>query len=1190
MRRSCRVSVHFFCLIVIWLLMGGTLSAQVDMGTILGVVKDQSGGVIAGAQVRITHEATGRTLVAFAHEDGRFIFTPIPIGSYTVEVEFSGFQKVRRSGIGLSIQQQAVVDFTLVPGAPTDTINVTAALPTLQTEDGSVGQVVKGDTVNNLPLNGRDWSYLARLSAGVTPPQPGARADGQFSANGTRPAQNNYLLDGIDNNSNNIDFLTGRAYVVPTPVDAVAEFKIQTSAFKAETGRAGGAVLNATLKSGSNELHGSAWEFIRNDILDANNFFSNAAGRNPDGTPVIGKPPLRRNQFGATAGGPIKKNKLFWFVDYEGTRASQGVLWNGMSVPTAAERSSGYTDFSDLLQPDWGGPTDLLGRSFVWGQILDPATTRPVTAGAVDTITGLTATDNGYVRDPFPNNVIPAHRLNPNAIKLMNLYPSPNVAGVWSNYNVGRTNSEDTNSFDVRMDYNISDKDRIFGRYSYSKSTRLRPAPFDGVADGGGYSEGDETVNTHGAAVSYTHIFSQSLINEARLGISREHSSRASSNSEIMGIPEQYGIQGVPQTPHNGGLPDIYTPWSLSWIGAFGWLPADRFSNTTQLSENLTKIYKSHIFKGGVEYQDIRFPWLNPPCSQGYFYYNGSYTTVPTYTDGLANRAQMLLTPIPSLVPGGIDNVGGPDQLGLSSLGYVNSMRNYFGAYFQDDWKVNRKLTLNLGLRWEYFGLVGVTDDAQANFVPGSNAQFIMPKSKKDNPPLSQSFLDTLKLDGIQLNYTDQYGSGLGIIQKKNFGPRIGVAYQFTNKLVLRGGYGIQYASFENRGAWPSLGYNYPFQYEFDYYPVDGAHPIMLPNGAPATLETGLAGISLDPAQASGAGLTLRAVEFHYQTPYTQSFNVTLQYALTAHDSIEMAYVGSLGRHLEMFVNPNDVTELLPPGTDTTSYRPYPDFGWGSVLTRTAGVSDYHSMQATWTRRMSKGLDLIASYTWGKTLTNAGDLLSPGGTGSLRASNVKGFGLENDIGLAGFDLKHNLTVGGTYELPFGKGRALFSNLSGIKEAFFGGWSTNFILNLHSGFPQTIGCTRPTAEGLKCNAIFTGQDPRGGDRSINSYYNPDAFTNPPEATEIGQANFAPLGGAPTQVTGPPLHNLDFSLFKQFRTSEHTYLQFRAEAFNLTNTPSFGDPGNLNFENRDTFGMITSTRNSARQIQFGLKFYF
>jgi hypothetical protein len=220
--------------------------------------------------------------------------------------------------------------------------------------------------------------------------------------------------------------------------------------------------------------------------------------------------------------------------------------------------------------------------------------------------------------------------------------------------------------------------------------------------------------------------------------------------------------------------------------------------------------------------------------------------------------------------------------------------------------------------------------------------------------------------------------------------------------------------------------------------------------------------------------------------------------------------------------------------------------------------------------------------------------VTPAATGgapsSLRASILKGWDLKNDIALAGFDLKHNLTVGGTYDLPFGKGRPLFSNLSGIKEALFGGWSTNFILNLHSGFPQTIGCTRPTTSGLGCYAIYTGQDPRGGDRSINSYYNPDAFANPPEATEIGQTNFAPLGGKPTQVTGPSLHNLDFSLFKQFRTTEHTYIQFRAEAFNLTNTPSFGDPGDLNFEIRDTFGRITSTRTSAREIQFGLKFYF
>ena len=358
----------------LWLVLGLSLllatsaSAQVDTGSILGTVKDAGGGVLPGATVTITHEGQSFTLTGVTREDGTYVFTPIRTGAYTIEVEFQGFKKAVRRGITVSIQQQALVDFTLQPGGLTDEIVVTAETPLLQTGTGTVGETLKSDAIEDLPINGRDYTVLARLVAGVVPPQPGARAPLMFSANGVRPAQNNYLLDGIDNNTSNVDFLSGVAYIVKPPVDAVDEIKILTSSFSAEYGRAGGAVMNTTLKSGTSQLRGSLWEFHRNDALNASDFFSNRAG--------LKKGDYLSNQFGFTAGGPAIGTKTFWFADYEGSLINQARTWV-RTVPTALQRGSGFTDFSDLVSLQSGNiAADALGRVYPRGTVFDPATTR----------------------------------------------------------------------------------------------------------------------------------------------------------------------------------------------------------------------------------------------------------------------------------------------------------------------------------------------------------------------------------------------------------------------------------------------------------------------------------------------------------------------------------------------------------------------------------------------------------------------------------------------------------------------------------------------------------------------------------------------------------------------------------------------------------------------------------------------
>jgi TonB dependent receptor len=533
--------------------------------------------------------------------------------------------------------------------------------------------------------------------------------------------------------------------------------------------------------------------------------------------------------------------------------------------------------------------------------------------------------------------------------------------------------------------------------------------------------------------------------------------------------------------------------------------------------------------------------------------------------------------------------------LQVSPFGGVASNRNYWGAYFQDDWKVNSRLTLNLGLRWERFSLTNDSDYAQANFVqePGQKPRYIIPARRRDDPKLSQAFIDGLAASGIELVYTDEFGSGIGIVQKKNFGPRFGFAYQFTNKLVLRGGYGIYYGAFENRGGYPSLGYNYPFQYDFTFNAPSDVRPLIYPNGIPGTLESGMLGVSLDPTQVNPDGLNLRGIEFDYKTPYTQGYNLMAQYELSSHNSIEVGYVASLGRHLETFVGWNHVPTVLPPGQDLDpqEYVPFPLFARGSSLASTTGNSHYHALQTKFQRRFSKGFDALVSYTWSKTMTNAGDSLSNGGAGGFRGPGV--IWIRDEMARAGFDVKHALVFSGYYELPIGKGKPFMGGLNGFGEALLGGWSTNWVFSYYTGQPQAIGCPVATTEGLGCNSLLVaGVDPYTDARDAQGYqviWNAAAFTNPPRATTIGQTDLSPLGGGRTQVSGPPQRQIDFSVFKNFRVSERIRSEFRAEIFNLTNTPSFNIPGTTNFQSA-TFGRLDSQRNSPRQIQLALKFYF
>ncbi|MFZ0959844.1 MAG: TonB-dependent receptor [Terriglobia bacterium] len=1250
-RRGFLLRSLFLALAVsaVFVLTSVQLHAQADTGSIQGTIKDQSGAVIPGAKVTLTNEGTNLAVTMNSRGDGTYTFSPVKIGNYAVSAEAQGFAKAVQAHITLELQQALVVDLTLKPGAVTQVIEVTGAPPALQTQDASVGQVIDARAVNDLPLNGRNFTFLAQVAAGVNTPEADTRgnaASGAFSANGLRPGQNNYLLNGIDNNSNAVDFLNGTNYAVLPPLDAIQEFKVQTDDYSAQFGRAGGAILNATIKSGSNKLHGNAWEYIRNDHLDAADFFEDSGG--------IHKGRYQQNQFGATLGGPILKNKAFFFGDYEGLRVRQGTVYGTNSVPTALERSSDYQDLSDIIRLSSGAADkDILGRTAPYGTIWDPATTRPVVAGGVDPVSGLSVPTSAlvpagtgeYVRDPFGTcpastlnftlaacglNHIPAGRTDANAVKILNLFPMPTNGNLSANNATNPLSTQRRDAFDVRVDINRGDKDQIFAAVSYVDYPEYLAGPFGGIVDGGSFTQGNQTAKTILPALSWTHTLSPSTVNEARIGMSRLHTTRMGPVSSQMGLPGQYGIAGIPQFAENGGLP-AFAFNGLSTLGSNNFLPSDEISQTTQVTDNFTKIYGKHTFKMGMEYQRVKFSTLQPPWSHGQYGFDSNYTRAPNSgeTDP-TGIAQFLLTPIASTLPegdGGIDYNGGSDSILTSNAAVTDDGRDYWGGYGEDTWKVTPKLTVNLGLRWEYFGQVFEHHGAQANFIPGppnGGAEYLFPSRDKGKVNESAGFLADLATDGIALDYTDN--NGLGNSQKTNFGPRIGFAYQVTPKFVMRGGYGLFYNGFENRGYSPNLGENYPFQFGITYSAFAGdqnAVQATQVNGKPmypalagtpcATdfpFEAGFSCTSFDPsAGTTGEGVGLEGIQHNYITPYMEGWNLTLQYELTPSMTAQVAYVGNASHHQEVFPNNNNPENITFPGV--AGNYPYPDMGHGASYDTTQGNSFYDGLQTQLEKHYASGLNFLAAYTWAHARSDARGPLNFGSTlVNYRAATLAGWGIQKDYSDSPQDIRNVFHFSGGYELPFGPGKKYLTNATGAEKQVLGGWSAQWNLTLEGGQPITVGCAGSTTQNFGCTAYMISGQKLHGSGGVNQFLNPAAFTQPcvPNGTGgptgcVPETGLGLLGGENGQVSGPSLNRLDFSVFKNFQITERFKAQFRSEFFNLTNHPTFNAPGfggngvvainnSLNFTSSN-FGEIGSTRfpgADSRQIQFALKLFF
>lgn len=1205
----------------------GYLHAQLDTGSVTGTIVDQTGAVIPNVAITLTNDATGVVMTTKSTATGSYFIGSVRPGTYTLQAALSGFQTSVTKGIIVNVQRTPTIDIQLKTGTVQEKVTVTAAPPLLQAESAAVGQTINSQTINNLPLQTRNWTSLPQLAAGVNAAAPGepngnsngpvvnsgTSASSYYTVNGVNVWQNDYRLNGINDNIEVYggNYTGSNAAIVPPP-DAIQQFKIQSGDYSAQFGHSTGGVINAALKSGTNHFHGDLWEYIRNDAFNANNFFNR-------GKPV---PEYRQNIFGFTFGGPIVRNKTFFFGDYQGQRYVYPSQFNS-TVPTAAMRNSDFLNLQDIFLSNSGTETDALGRTFRQGTILDPATTRLIGPGAVDPVTGLrnTATSGGanpvpvaaWVRDPFYTggsvagitnftnltqdlNILPQGRVDPNAQKLLAVYPTPTVANTFSNnFQAFNKQTQDNNSYDIRIDQNFNDRNTLFAVWDQSFYSVVVPSGLPGMAVGQSGGRNDK-LPAYAWAVGYNHVFSPTLTTDLHVGYVHSEKNQKSFFGNQFGIPAQFGIQGVPQVANNGGIPPFYIN-SLGNLGVGNYTPTIQTVWSLEGVDNVTKVWKNHTFMTGIQVDDLEGDISQPPQGRGDFHFNGQYSDIPNRGTGATGMADLLLIPQPATYPGdgGVNFVGGMSSFSGSNIGFTDDHRWYIGAYFQDDWKATPRLTLNLGLRWDFFTPYAEIHGHQANFIPsggGNSAPGTYYMSNKGcQTPRSAGFDTLLAANNITLKCIPSLS--LGEAQKTNFAPRLGFAYRVTNQIVARAGYGISYGALGNLGYGGTLGTNYPFVYVTNFNSPDSQHPLLLSNGNPATMEEAFTTVSLsDPTVNAGNGLNLYGRQWNYQTPYIQTFNLTVQDQFSNHDSIQAGYVGTLGRHLDNLGNNNQPSEILPLGTDPQKYVPFPGFSRGATFEMTNAISSYNSLQVTYEHQLSHGLSLLGNYTWAKCMTN--QHTQAGQYSGYRAQWLPGFGIGADYGLCDSDVTNLVHLAGTYHLPIGTGRALLGSANRVTNAILGGWVANFIYTHQGGQPITIGCPTGTTSGFGCFAFKKpNTDLYAGPHNYTQWLNPAAFLQPPLATApVGQNSIMSLGGLPFQARGPNYNDLDSSVLKNFAITETVNVQFRAEAFNTTNTTQFNQPGNTNqFLNvKNNFSKITSTRGNPRTMQFALKVTF
>jgi Carboxypeptidase regulatory-like domain len=1165
--RCAKRPTLFLAIAAVLLLMHGVAQAQVASGKVVGAVRDPSGAAVAGAKIRVTSVDTNVSHTVVTNSAGEYTMPELLPGTYTVLAEGQGFKKAAQTPFKLDVNQVVRVDFTLTVGSINETVTVTAAEPLVESQTSSLGQVIEQSRVNDLPLDGRNFVQLAYLAPGVNSgPSLGytvqqgnipedQRGNAAIQVNGLTATNNNFLLNGFDNNEQQIGI-----EVIQPSIDAIQEFKVQTNDFGADIGR-GGAVVNVVLKSGTNEFHGGLFEFVRNSAFDAKNYFD---------SPTLPIAPYKQNQFGGTFGGPIIKGKTFFFVDYQGTRIRQAQTLISM-VPALSERGG---DFSDLLTGQTFTPCpDGSGPAFDTGTIFDPFTSTPFTCGDGTQVT---------LRKPVPGNVIPKCSsatagacLDPAALNLVQLFPAPNRSLAAGNYLSNPVASNNQDSFDVRGDHQLTRKDSLSLTFSYNNVQAFAPDPFPGEAGGGVFS-GHITNLARSAGISDVHTFSSNKINEIKIGYSR-YVVKATQNFAGQPLAQQFGIPGIfdpTRATATGGLPSIQFS-DLTSLGSTDWFPEFLNENNYQYMDSFSYERGRHSFKIGADVRRRLHGFFQTQNARGDLVFNELFTSDLTTDAGGS--------PLASFLMGYPDSTYRDGQKGSFGMRWTEA-----SAYFMDDFRVNQKLTLNLGLRYDLFTPPVEQENRLANF-DFATGKFVSPQM----PGVSAS-------GNVKTDYN-------------NFAPRIGFAWSpWNEKTVLRGAFGIFYDVQADQND-AELAYN-PTGLIFSqsYIPAATATPAeRLSTGFPTAVYSTVS----DPAGRASAAM------FNNRTTYIEEWNLNLERALSKSMALQVAYVGTRGVKLAFLSNRNQPTQPLdsnfescPTPTDLSCLTGAPtQFGRlyfktvsniGEIRTLADEAwSISHGLQVKFEKRFSGNWSMLTSYTWQHTIgqTEENEYLEPQDTYNLAA----------ERGDNAPDFRHQFSSAWSYLLPFGPNQR-FLNGPGPVHWLTEGWQLNGIVAMHSGEAFTpllstdytntdSGAPRPDMIGNPnnfSNALSVGCPL--DKQTIECWYNPAAYAIPPLAP--GQTFAHDYGDARRgSLRGPAIYNVDASLFKNFTLKENWKLQFRLEAFNLFNTPEFGIPNDgvdqigSSAASAAGFvpslaGAITSTVHASRELQLALKLSF
>ncbi len=1138
---------------------------------VTGRVSDQAGAVVPGAQVTLTNAGTGLNRESVSNSEGFFTIPLLQPGEYRVSVKKEGFKPLAQSDVILQVGQVLRLDYTLETGAVTETVSVTASGAALETETSALGKVVDQQRIQNLPLLGRNPYSLvalvpgARPSAGLNDLPVDQISQSFVSINGARGNQNEYLLDGAPNTA-----AAQNQPVVFVNPDAVQEFKVETNSYSAQHGRAGGGIFNIVTRSGTNEFHGTAYDYLRNDALNANTFFGNRAGQK--------KPPFRFNQFGATIGGPIDfpekvfgpmkyagKNRSFFFGSYEAVRFSQGGTYIG-SVPTLLQRNG---DFSQTR--------NAAGNVI---PIYDPATTRANPANPAQ-----------FLRDPFPGNVIPRNRWNPVFAKMLDFIPLPNAAGnantAAGNFVTTAANRISKDTFSVRLDHQLTGNHRLSGRFNYDNTPINRPNYYRNIASP---TFGSQVFKRRNFGLDYTATFSPTMVGNFLFSFTRLENNRApfSSGFDItsLGFPAALKTQLIPESFPSitvagmGGSFSIINSGTANLLGGNDLIQFG--DNTASWVGSITKTLTRHTLKFGGETRLLRPNYRQFGDTAINFSFAQTFTQGPNPTaaaaagTGFGFAAFMLGT------------AGG----NYSRAAALAMQVKYYGGYLQDDWKLTDKLTLNLGVRYEYESPRTDRYNQLTNF--DFNAR----------PPLTAADLTprgALSFAGVNGNPREQWNP-----DRNNIAPRIGFAWNVTPKTVVRGGGGIFYAALTGvGGASGSFGVSGFEAATAMVSSLDGVRPLnYLDNPYPT-------GINQPTGSSLGAatllGQNIRFTDRNLRQSYSTQWNLNVQRELPGQLLLEAGYAGNRGLKLQQDRELNQLpdsalalgdglrAQVTNPffGQITTGMlasrtvaraqllRPFPHYQSAVSTNATFASSTYHALLASVQRRFSNGLTMNGSYTFSKLIDLA--------TGGFAGETLSNAGFQNnnnlraDRSLSALDAPHRFVINGLYALPFGDGRKF--NPKGVAGAIMKGWEVSAIYTYQSGGPLAFSSASNTtfAQGGGQRPNLIGNPALAdGERSLTRWFNTAAFAAP-VAYAFGTAPRS-LGSARSDG----ISGIDFSVVKNTKLYESLGLQLRAEFFNLTNTVRFAPP-NTSF-GAAAFGQVSAQSNQPRVVQFALKLIY